>query len=126
MADAGKVAEQLVPELVENGALAVVLTGSYARGDATSASDLDLKRALTAAVQRDLLALRLASILAVHHRLLYGSENILWEQVGERMSEEWRRAQAAAFNTAGESLETSCAAALRLFRLATDSVAIAR
>jgi predicted nucleotidyltransferase len=34
-------------------------------------------RTLTAAAQRDTLALRLAPILAVHHRLLHGSENAL-------------------------------------------------
>jgi predicted nucleotidyltransferase len=40
--DARKLADQLVPELVTRGAVAVVLTGSYARGDAARASDLDL------------------------------------------------------------------------------------
>ena len=225
VADARKLAEQLVPEFVARGAVAVALTGSYARGDATSASDLDLMivgdgadyvldvrdgvlvaeswaseeahrtrlnsvrevgssvpgwreaivlhdpegvairlkdealnwsweqlgdrpdewvaeqlvgfaeevqklvaaldehRMLTAAVQRDILALRLARILAVHHHLLYGSENLLWDQVGEQMSAEWRRTQAAAFSIAGESFDASCAAALRLFRLASDCVA---
>lgn len=80
-------------------------------------------RALTAAAQRGILALRLAPILAVHHRLLYGSENVLWERVGERMGEDWRRAQATAFGIGGESFEASCAAALRLFRLAGSAVA---
>lgn len=224
MAEGIELAKELVPELLEGGAAAVVLTGSYARGDATDASNFDLvvvgegpryvlevrdgvlvaeswasedehrsrlsqpaevgsavpgwreavvlhdpdgvavrlkdealdwrwkelgdrcdawvaeqvvglaeevqKLAaalgsgpmLTAAVQRDLLALRLAPILAVHHRLLSASENALWEQVGERMDEAWRRAQAAAFGTGGESFERSCANALRLFRLAVDCV----
>jgi predicted nucleotidyltransferase len=85
-------------------------------------ASLELGRSLTAAVQRDILALRLAPILGVHHRLLYGTENVLWEQVGERMGEEWRRAQAAAFGLDGESFGASCAAALRLFQLAADSV----
>jgi len=35
-------AEQLVSELVDSGATAVALTGSYARGDPTTNSDLDL------------------------------------------------------------------------------------
>jgi predicted nucleotidyltransferase len=86
-------------------------------------ASLELGRTLTAAAQRDVLALRLTRTLAVHHRLLFGSENVLWEQVGERMGEEWRRAQAAAFGIDGESFETSCAAALRLFDLAADCVA---
>lgn len=223
--DARELAQQLVPELVAGGARAVALTGSYARGDATDGSDLDLmvvgegpdylldvrngvliaqswaleethrrqftsprdvgsavpgwreaiilhdpegvaadlqqaarawnweqlgdrldewvseqligfaeevqklvaaldqRRMLMAAVQRDILALRLARILAVHHRLLYGSENDLWEQVGRRMDSEWQRTQASAFSASGEDFEASCAAALHLFRLATNLVA---
>jgi hypothetical protein len=223
--DARRLAEQLVAELVDKGALSVVLMGSHARGDASDASDLDLVvvgegpdyrldvrkgmlvsqswaseeehraqlmsprqagssvpgwreavvlhdpggaasrlqqealdwtwerlddrcddwvaeqlagfaeeveklaagldrgRASTAAVQRDLLALRLAPILAVHNRVLYGSENALWALVGERMGEEWQRAQAAAFGIGGEGFEATCAAALRLYRLATDCAA---
>ena len=218
-------AERLVPELVERGALAVALTGSHARGEATEASDLDLivvgdgpaymlevregvlvaqawaseqeHRArlahpgqvgsavpgwseavilhdsdgvaarlqreavgwtwephaeecdawvadevtglaeevhklaaalqagttLTAAVQRDLLALRLAPILAVRLRLLYGSENLLWDRIGELMGADWRAAQAAAFSTGGESFEDSCAAALQLYRMAEERAA---
>lgn len=221
MPGARKLAEQLLPELIEGGARAVVLTGSYARGDATDASDLDVMvvgqgpdylldvrdgvlvaqswateeahraqfsspryvgssvpgwregvilhdpegvaarlkaealdwnwtrldnrldewvaeqlvgfaeevrklvaaldqgRLLTAAVQRDILALRLARILAVHLRVLYGSENGLWEQVGERMGADWQRTQSTAFGIGGASFEASCAAAIRLFRLAT-------
>ncbi|HZT95089.1 MAG TPA: nucleotidyltransferase domain-containing protein [Gaiellaceae bacterium] len=87
------------------------------------AASLELGRKLVAAAQRDVLALRLARVLAVHHRLLYGTENVLWEQVGERMGEEWRRAQDAAFGIDGESFEASCAAALSLFDLAADCVA---
>ena len=218
-------AERLASELVERGALAVAITGSHARGDATKASDLDLMavgqgpayllevregvlvaqswaseqehrarlaspghvgsvvpgwrealilhdpdgiaarlqreaidwswdphagrcdewaaeqvaglaeevrklasalgrdRELMAAVQRDLLALRLAPILAVRLRLLYGSENALWERVGELMGAEWREAQGAAFSTGGQGLGESCAAALRLYGLAAGRVA---
>jgi hypothetical protein len=79
---------------------------------------LDQRRPLAAAVQRNVLALRMAPILAVHHRLLYGSENRLWERVGELMDAEWRETQASALALGGERLEISCAAALRLFRLA--------
>ncbi|MGH3427651.1 MAG: nucleotidyltransferase family protein, partial [Mycobacteriales bacterium] len=42
MSDAHDLARRLIPELVERGALAVAITGSHARGDATDRSDLDL------------------------------------------------------------------------------------
>lgn len=77
---------------------------------------------LTAAVMRYLLAVRLPPILAVHHRLLYGSENVLWDQVGDVMGAAWQRTQAAALSIGGESFDQSCAAALHLFRLALENV----
>lgn len=77
---------------------------------------------LTAAVMRYLLAVRLPPILAVHHRLLYGSENVLWDQVGDVMGAEWQRTQARALSIGGESFEQSYVAALRLFRLAFETV----
>jgi len=77
---------------------------------------------LTAAVQRNLLAVRLAPILAVHHRLLYGSENVLWDRVGDVMGSEWREEQTAALATGGESFRRSNIAALNLFRLAVVAV----
>lgn len=80
------------------------------------------ERKLIAAVQRDLLAVRLAPILAVHQRLLYGTENVLWDRVGDAMGLEWRQEQAAALATGGESFEQSCIAALCLFRLAVAAV----
>ena len=86
------------------------------------AGALRRRRTLSAAVQRDLLALRLAPVLAVHHRILYGTENVLWDTVGKRMGSDWRDVQAAALGTGGESLETGCAAAVELFRLAANSI----
>lgn len=77
---------------------------------------------LTAAAQRDLLAIRLAPVLAVHHRLLYGSENTVWDLVGTKMGADWREAQAKAFASEGETFAQSCTAALRLFRLAVVAV----
>jgi hypothetical protein len=77
---------------------------------------------LAAAVLRYLLAVRLPRIVSVHHRLLYGSENVLWDQVGDVMGAEWRSAHAAALAVGGESLDQSCAAALHLFRLAFQTV----
>ncbi len=73
-----------------------------------------------AAVNRSLLALRLAPILAVHLRILYGSENRLWDLVGTAMGEEWRRTQSAAFGLDCEPFDETCKAALRLYGLAAD------
>jgi predicted nucleotidyltransferase len=79
-------------------------------------------RTLRAAARRHVLALRLAPILAVHYRLLGGSEDALWHRLGVRIGPEWTQAQAVAFATGGERLEVSCAAALRLYRIAAESV----
>ena len=76
----------------------------------------------TAAVQRSLLAVHLAPIMAVHRRILYGSENGLWELVSDAMGEGWREAQYAALGLDGESLERTCVAALRLYGLAVEEV----
>jgi predicted nucleotidyltransferase len=76
----------------------------------------------TAAVQRSILVLRLPAILALHLRILYGSENELWNRVAEALGPVWRDAQSAALGLGGESLDASCHAALRLFALATDEV----
>ena len=77
----------------------------------------------TAAVQRSLLAMHLAPVLAVHHRILYGSENRLWDLLSEELGEEWTVSQSAALGLGGESFEESCAAALNLYGLAAAEVA---
>jgi hypothetical protein len=73
-----------------------------------------------AAVQRSVLAVRPAQILAVHRRILHGSENRLWDLVANAMGAGWRRAQSAAFGLNGEPFEETCQAALRLYGLAAD------
>jgi Nucleotidyltransferase domain len=78
--------------------------------------------ASTAAVQRSLLAVRLAPVLAVHKRILYGSENRLWDLVSDAMGEEWRREQAVALGQGDETFEETCTAALRLYELAAGEV----
>ena len=75
-----------------------------------------------AAVQRSVLALRLASTLALHRRILYGSENRLWDLVAQELGPAWRDAQAAALGVSGESLEVGSNAALQLFALAAREV----
>jgi hypothetical protein len=85
-------------------------------------ANLALRRPWAAAVQRSVLALRMAPILAVRHHILYETENRLWDLVAAKMGPRWRRAQAAAFGVGGESLREGCAAALELFVLAARDV----
>ncbi|MBI5946933.1 MAG: nucleotidyltransferase domain-containing protein [Chloroflexi bacterium] len=77
---------------------------------------------LTAAVQRNVLANRLAFALSVRHRILYDTENALWSTVASAMGEPWASEQAAAFSVGGESLEASSRAALGLYVLAASEV----
>lgn len=75
---------------------------------------------LQAAVQRSVLALRLPMVMAVHHRLLYDTENRLWHLVAQAMGEGWTSAQATVLGvTPGEDADR---AALTLFRLAVGEV----
>lgn len=73
-------------------------------------------------VQRSVLATRMAGILAVHRRLLYESENVLWDRVAELIGDGWRRVQSAALALEGESLQQSAAAALQLYAMAAGEV----
>jgi hypothetical protein len=83
---------------------------------------LDAGEQLGAAVQRSLLAIKLAPIIALHRRILYGSENRLWDMVAETMGEPWASTQRAALSLGGESHEESAYAALRLYLLASDEI----
>jgi hypothetical protein len=76
----------------------------------------------TASAQRFLLALRLPKIMAVHRRVLYGSENRVWSLVGKAVGSEWESAQRAAFGLGGEGWEAGCGAALDLFALAAQEI----
>ncbi len=77
---------------------------------------------ITAAIQRSVLAIRLAPVMAIHRRLLYGTENVLWDLVAKESGEPWADAQRAALNASGESFEASCTAALELFALAAEEL----
>ncbi len=70
---------------------------------------------LAVAVQRNVLALRLARILAVHRRILYDTENVLWDRVATTEGEAWSARQHAALAVGGESLAASAGAALALY-----------
>ena len=77
----------------------------------------------TAAVQRSILALRLARIMSVHLRLLYATENQLWDLVNDRLGEIWATAQGRALGLDNERFSESCTAALTLFVLACETTA---
>jgi hypothetical protein len=76
-----------------------------------------------AGVQRAVLALRLAPLLAPYLELLYESEDEVWDLVASRLGPEWARAQAAALSEGGETLEAACEAALELFGLTAGLLA---
>jgi len=75
----------------------------------------------TASVQRGLLANRMAFLRALELEYLWGTENGLWERVGERAGPEFRTAQRAALGIAGETWREACEAALRLYSLTAQA-----
>lgn len=101
--------------------VAEALTG-YAGEAHKLAGSINAGRWWTAAIQRSLLALHLAPILAVNERILYSSENHLWQLVADALGEPWRLTQSAALGLGGESLSESCRAALALYALAAARV----
>ena len=82
----------------------------------------DGERLPLASVKRYLLVTRLTPAIAVHRRVLFGSESRLWRLVADAMGEEWGRAQSAALGENDEGLEEGCVAALRLYALAAREV----
>ena len=84
----------------------------YARGGA-----IRIGHHVKAAVQRSILAVRPARILAVHRHPLYGSENRLWDLDVDAVGEEWRLAQSVAFGLAGGPFKETCRVALELYNL---------
>ncbi len=84
--------------------------------------NLELGRSRAAAVQRSLLALRMAPILAVHHRILYDTENQLWDLVASKMGQPWARVQDRALGLGGGDFEATCKAALELYWITSSEV----
>jgi hypothetical protein len=82
------------------------------------AGALERGERLLASTQRSLLAVHLAGVVAMRHRLLFGTDNVLWEMVAREMGEPWASVQAEALSQGGESVEVSCRATLRLYALA--------
>jgi hypothetical protein len=75
-----------------------------------------------AAIQRSLLATRLAVHLRVHLRILHDTENHLWQLVGDAMGAEWPAVQHAALGIGDEPFEATCTAAVELFALACERI----
>jgi hypothetical protein len=73
-------------------------------------------------VQRSILGLRLAIPLSVHYRILYESENRLWQMVADTAGPAWAHAQTCALGQTGADHEAACRAALDLFRIAGETV----
>jgi predicted nucleotidyltransferase len=84
--------------------------------------NLRLRRRNAAAVQRSVLAIHLAKVLSVHHRIFYDSENQLWDLVSGKMGTEWAKAQGIALSENGERFEDTCDAAFQLYSLAAKEI----
>jgi len=84
--------------------------------------NLKIGRVWVAAVQRFVLACRMGTIMAVHRRILYETENRLWDLVAEAMGGHWTRVQGAAFGAGNEGFAETCRAALELYALAASEV----
>lgn len=78
-------------------------------------------RELPSAVMRNILANRMAFTLGVHFRLLYETENRLWDVVAAEMGDRWLQRQRAALGI-GVSFRESCWAATDLFALVAEQV----
>jgi hypothetical protein len=85
---------------------------------------LEAGRTTTAAVQRAIIALRLPGLLAIHRRLLCGSENRLWDMMTEHEGEPWAGAQAKALGVVECSFEEACVAALEMYLLYVEAVGV--
>jgi hypothetical protein len=88
----------------------------------TLIGNLDMGQNSGAAAIRSQIALHLAHLLAVHLRLLYTSENDLWDVVAEEMGNPWGKVQAVALGLEGNSFRKTCEAALELFGIAAALV----
>ena len=75
-----------------------------------------------AAIQRNVLAMRLPVIMALHHRLLCETENRLWDMVARHIGGQWADAMRRALGLGGESFSTTCTAALDLYVLSAAEV----
>jgi predicted nucleotidyltransferase len=83
---------------------------------------LERDQLMGAAAQRAVLSLRLAPVMAVHEKLLYRTENELWQTVAEALGPEWTAAQEKALGLTPVDLQAGCLAALELYALAAKRI----
>jgi predicted nucleotidyltransferase len=90
----------------------------YAEEVHTLIGNLDMDQLSGAAAIRSQLALHLAQVLSVHRRILYGTENELWDRVADEMGKDYSAAQELALGVKEASLKESCDATFELFGIA--------
>lgn len=95
---------------------------AYAEEARKLAGALQAANATVAAVQRAVLALHLPAIMAIHRRILYGTENALWDVVAEYEGEPWATAQTRALGLHPVTPLEAATAALTLYRLLAAAV----
>ncbi len=83
---------------------------------------LTADNARAAAANRAILTLRLPGLLAAADRILYRSENELWDLICRAEGEAWTDAWDSAAGLTGTDPAASCRAALRLYRIAAARV----
>jgi len=84
--------------------------------------NLQLGRKRAAAIVRSVLAFKMAQILAVHCRILYDTENRLWNLVSTKMGTEWTQLQSIALGEGNQNFEDTCKAALQLYAITAQEV----
>ena len=76
-----------------------------------------------AAVNRAVLALQLAHLVALRRGLLWETENVLWDMVADELGEEWAIDQDAAFGLGDAPTSEQMRAALTLYTRAAREIA---
>jgi predicted nucleotidyltransferase len=97
-------------------------TTGYAEEVHRLIGNLQLGRTNAAAIVRSILAIKMAPILAVHYRILYDTENQLWDLVSTEMGTNWAQIQSTALGEDTQSFEDTCKAALQLYAIVAREV----
>lgn len=94
----------------------------YAEEIHTLLGNLEDEKPAAAAAERSQLAMHLAQVMSVHKRILYESENDLWDLVADAMGGRYGELQKKALAQPEIELEDSAAAARQLFAIAAAEV----